>query len=571
MFEPLQHIDWQLFHFLRPRVLWLFVPLGICILLAVLGNAAPRRWRKLVPAHLQPYLFSKGSTWAPLLPLVFLAIMGTLAIIGIAGPAWHRTIVPGQRVQAVVLVAMDLSASMNATDIQPTRLERAKMKLKDFLHCQPGAKCGLLAYAGTPHLVMPFTRDSKLIDLQASSLSSKVIPVPGTNTTLLLQYVDTLLRPVLAPSTVLLLTDAISEDDANQYSNYVNTSVHRLEVLLMSSPQGAPVPGFKQVTSRQDENVLAMLRNNPRITINPLTLDATDVAAIAKRVRDHLIFEKDEKADDKSWDDMGYLAIAPVGFLLLLWFRRGWAIQWCLLLLLLPSCNVNSPQADWWYTKDYQGQVLYKQQHYKQAEARFEDVTHKGAAAFKAGDYETAAALFALDSSAAGEYNRGLALAKLGRYDDAEDAFKTAAMLDSSLEGKAGHSLEQVSKSKLKVDSVMLAQKPTDQLKEDKKNGKFKERKPQAQDEKLSADTRVKNLPKTGERNTDEVKVASNIFQESNSMDTTGTHGKKDDADAMKHIILRRPPADPALFLQKRFALQRKRTYANVKPGTEKW
>lgn len=571
MYEPLQHIDWQLFHFLRPRALWLFVPLGICIILAIVGNAEPRRWRKLVSPHLQPYLFSKGNAWAPLLPLIFLALMGAVAIVGIAGPAWHRTMVPGQRVQAVVLVAMDLSASMNATDIQPTRLERAKMKLSDFLHCQPGAKCGLVAYAGTPHLVMPFTLDSKLITLQSAALGSKVMPVPGTNTALLLHYIDTLMRPVLAPSTVLLLTDAVSEDDANQLNNWATASIHHLEILLMSSPQGAPVPGFKQVSSKQDESVLASLSNNPKITMNPLTLDTTDVAAIAKRVRDHLVFEKDEKADDKSWDDMGYLAIAPVGLLLLLWFRRGWAVPWCVLLFLLPSCNVNSPEADWWYTKDYQGQVLYQQQHYKQAANRFDEVTHKAAAAFKAGDYETAAALFALDSSAAGEYNRGLALAKLGRYDDAADAFKTAALLDTSLAGKTRESLQRVSKSKLQVDSVMLAQKPTDKLKEDKKNGKFKERKPQSQDEKLSADTKVKDLPKTGERNTDEVQTASNTFQESNSMDTTGAKGQKDDADAMKHIILRRPPADPSLFLQKRFALQRKREYANVKPGTEQW
>ncbi len=80
-----------------------------------------------------PHLFSPGSSRAMWLPLIIFALGISMAIIGIAGPTWHRTVIPGQKVQAVVLVAMDLSASMDATDIPPSRLERAKLKLSDFL------------------------------------------------------------------------------------------------------------------------------------------------------------------------------------------------------------------------------------------------------------------------------------------------------------------------------------------------------------------------------------------------------------------------------------------------------
>lgn len=565
-------IDWQQFHFLRPVALYLFIPLVLIVAILLAGNREPQRWKRMIAPVLRPYLFTGGNRWSLLLPLVFFVLGISAAILGTAGPAWHRTVVPGQKVQAVVLVAMDLSASMNATDIPPSRVERAKLKLSDFLDAHPGAKAGLLAYAGTPHLVMPFTTDYQLIKLQATSLNAKEMPVPGTNTALLIKYIDTLMKPVLAPSTVLLLTDEVTADDAAGYTNYVNSSIHRMEILLMSSPAGARVPGFAKVLSRQDEGVLQSLATNPRITINHLTLDTTDVGAIATRIREHLIFEKDKRTDDKAWDDMGYLLIIPVGLLVLLWFRKGWAIQWCCMPIvwLLGSCSVNSREANWWYTPDYQGQVLYKAGDYKQAADRFVDIPHKAAAAFKAGDYDTAAALYALDSTAAGQYNLGLALAKSGRFEEAMSAFARAGALNPDLEKEAALSIRKVSKAKMQVDSVVKMGQQDTKIKEDKKNGPLKERKRKPDDPGLSADTKVKDIPKTGDRLTDEVK--SNIHQAQEGQggpsknDTTGNNN-----DVMKNIILRRPPADPGEFLHKRFELQRKRYYQQVKPGAEQW
>lgn len=572
MREIMTHINWQQFHFLRPQALFLFAPLLLVVVILIIGNHEPQKWKQLISSVLRPYLFVQGSRSAMWLPLAFFVLMLSLAILGIAGPTWRRTVVPGQKVQAVVLVVMDLSASMDATDIPPSRIERAKLKLSDFLGAHPGAKAGMIAYAGTPHLVMPFTSDYSLVKLQAGALRTNEMPLPGNNTALLIKYIDTLMNPVLAPSNILLFTDEITAADAALFTNYINSSVHHLEILLMSSPAGANVPGFPQVTSRQDESVLQSFAAAPRIRVNRLTLDTTDVGGIAERIRKHLIFEKDTRTDEKAWDDMGYLVIAPVALLLLLWFRKGWAIQWCLLpLVLLPAaCSVNSREADWWYTKNYQGQVLYKEKTYAQAAERFTDLTHKAAAAYKAGDYEAAAALFALDSSAAGQYNRGLALAKLGRYDDAMNAFTDAASLDPSLKNKAGNSISKVSKQKMRVDSIVKLDQPDKKIKEDKKNGPLKERKPTSADPKLSADTKVKDLPKTGDRLTDEVKSNIHQAQESGSGEA-GKDSTTDNNNTMKNIILRRPPADPGEFLHKRFELQRKRDYKQVKPGAQKW
>ena len=80
-------------------------------------------------------------------------------IIGMAGPTWKKKEIPGQKIQAVVLIALDLSKSMMTKDIQPNRIERAKFKINDFLDANPRARAGLIAFAGTAHPVLPFTSD----------------------------------------------------------------------------------------------------------------------------------------------------------------------------------------------------------------------------------------------------------------------------------------------------------------------------------------------------------------------------------------------------------------------------
>ncbi|MBV7529598.1 VWA domain-containing protein [Chitinophaga sp. sic0106] len=566
------HIDWQQFHFLRPRLLHLFEALGIIVVLLVIGAREPERWKRFIGPVLRPYLFSKGSRWSIVWPLLLLVLGGSAAILGIAGPAWKKTEIPGQKVQAVVLIVLDLTKSMTATDIPPTRLERAKLKISDFLDAHPGARAGLMAYAGTPHLVLPFTSDYSIVKMHASSLNTFEMPVPGGNTQLLLQEIDTVMRPILAPSTILLFTDEITSADAIAYTNFLNSSIHRLDVVLMSSPEGAAVPGVSKVTSKQDPAVLQQLKN-AKLAVTPLTLDTTDVGGIAAQIRKNLVFESDKEKSSKDWDDMGYLLIIPAMLITLFFARKGWAVHWCLLLLVMSSCSVKSKQASWWYTPDYQAQVLYNQHDYTEAEARFKDLPHKAAAAYQAGDFETAAALFALDSSAAGAYNRGLALSKLGRFEEAADAFNTAEGLDPSLSDKVQKSMKLNQHAKYAADSS-AAQFHKDtkskKIKEDTTGGKLKERKPQSKDEELSSDTKTDKLPTHGDRNTDEVKTNIHRGQESDQMGEPGDTTKQKNDD-LQNIILRKPPADPGEFLHKRFILQQKKFYPNVKPGKETW
>lgn len=551
--DTISSFDWQLFHFLRPKALYLFAPLAVIVLLLIVSNRDKKKWKGIVEEHLRPFMFSKSSRWAILLPLLLFITATTLGILALSGPTWKRKTVPGESIQAVVLIAIDLSGSMLASDIQPNRLDRAKFKISDFLDANPRARAGLLAYAGTAHPVLPFTSDYKIVKHHATSLANHIMPLQGTNIEILLQQVDSMMHHIEAPSSILLMTDEIDTDDATLIADYMSKSIHRLEILLVSSQQGAAVPHHANVVSRQDPGVMANLVQASNILVTPLTLDKSDVVSIAARISNKLTFTKVDKEDENEWDDMGWLVMIPCAMVAAFWFRRGWVIQWCILAFVssvLTSCGIDSRHPDWWYSKDYQGQLLQNDAKYEEAADRFESDNRKAVAYYKSGDYSSAADLFALDSSGTSNYNRGLALAQLGRYAEAQRAFEAAAKIDPSLSTRASTAIDQAKLAGRKADSVLRYDQEGKQIIKNKKDGKKEDR---------SDSVGVKKVLRHFDRTVEA------------ELDKDPDKKQKHDNVQSTSILLRQSTADPTDFLKKRFELQRTRYYKHVKQTKETW
>lgn len=567
------------FHFLRPSLLYLlYAAAGIAVLLW-LANRQRRKWSWIVAPALRPFMFRKGSAFALPGPLLFYVAGAVLGILALAGPTWRKQQLPAEKQEAVLLIALDVSRSMLVKDIQPDRLARAKLKMADLLHANPRARAGLIAYAGSAHPVMPFTGDYALLLHQAESLNSRIMPVPGTNLPLLLQVADSMLKKTTVPGTLLLLTDVLTEEDAVQLVNFMHGNKHHLEILLLSATGGGRVPGYPAVLSQQNVAVVHHLAQDTSITVTPLTLDRSDVEGIATRIAQKLIFEKSPQNARQQWEDMGWLLLPPLLLITALWFRRGWMIQWCWLAFAVvsaASCGVKSKHPDWWYSKDYQGQLLEKAGRFGEAADRFQEEQYKAVAYFKAGNYEAAAELFALDSSGTARYNRGLSLARMGRYKEALQQWQEAAALDTSLWSKVSESAQQLQVAKKRADSLLqtdprseTAMRALPADKHPKKKDPLKERKPESQDEQLSSDTKAKKLPTSGNRVTDE--VVSNIHSAREAKKPPAQMPPIAQQQQAEQILLKQTAADPAEFLHRRFELQRKRYYPHITKMKEPW
>ena len=152
------------FHFLRPQWLWLAVPAALVVWLFHRREDPERPWRGLVAPHLLPHLLVGGGGRFALRPVHGVAAFLLLCTLAVAGPTWQREPPPFVQDKAPLVVALDLSRTMDAIDVQPSRLERGKQKIRDLVGLREGARTALVAYAGSAHLVLPLTEDRRILE-----------------------------------------------------------------------------------------------------------------------------------------------------------------------------------------------------------------------------------------------------------------------------------------------------------------------------------------------------------------------------------------------------------------------
>ena len=99
-----------------------------------------------------------------------------LICLALAGPTWQREPAPFADDTAALVIVVEVTPTMLAQDVQPSRLERAALKIHDLLALRRGSVTALVAYAGSAHLVLPLTQDGDLITEFAAQLDPSIMP-----------------------------------------------------------------------------------------------------------------------------------------------------------------------------------------------------------------------------------------------------------------------------------------------------------------------------------------------------------------------------------------------------------
>lgn len=438
------NINFEDFHFLRPELLWLLVPMGLFVLFSFLGSARSARWQNHIAPHLRPFIINKGSEHKIKVIRIISVLVLSTGILGLAGPTWKKIEIPGKMLETPVVIVLDMSQSMMAADIQPNRLERAKFKIHDFLKANPRARTALIGYAGTAHTIVPLTADYNIILSHLDGLKPGLMPVKGSNLEAALQLSDSITNISEAPSHIVLFADDFNEETFGMLQNFVRDGNNSLEIMPMNTITGAEIkkPGssitFKDkngnvVFSALNQVVLEKLQSIENIHVNNLTLDKSDVELMAAKINKNLNFQEKDQEKEDDWKDQGLLLAIPLALLALIWFRKGWVVFSLLVLVGFTSCQSDSSFKDLWLTKDYQAQKAFDNGNFAQSAELFSDPLHKGVAWYKVGDFDKAIEEFKNDTSSIGAYNLGLALYQNGNYTQAAVAFEKAVELNPEM------------------------------------------------------------------------------------------------------------------------------------------
>ena len=334
-FLSLLPAEWAEFHFLRPAWL-LLLPLAITFYWALLErHSAERIWRGVIAPHLLSHLTLNRARGWRLEPRLTLAVALALAGIGLAGPTWQREPPPFVEDRAPLIIALDLSPSMNSVDVQPTRLIRAKQKIRDLLALRHGARTALIVYRGSAHMVLPLTDDGKILASYVDLLETNLLPQDGKRTDEALRLADTILTKDPVPGSVVLLTDSVESSaaariqSADSSRNADGAQGHDLASsprrLVWGMGSDTAAPSLNTSAFKTDSLIDFATRINASFV--PLTLDNDDVVSVQRQIDSHLDQARASTSAER-WRDTGYWLLWPIVLLAGLSFRRGWTVRW---------------------------------------------------------------------------------------------------------------------------------------------------------------------------------------------------------------------------------------------------
>ncbi len=425
-------------HLMRPEWLWALLPAALLALLLWRMQQRSGSWQAVIDPDLLRHLVSEESSHGRRRAWLGILIAWVIAVIALCGPSMQKLPQPVHQRQDALVIILDLSLSMNAQDLAPSRLDRARQKILDLLRARVEGQTGLIAYAGDAHVVTPLTDDNPTIANLLPALNPGMMPIPGSDPVAAMRLAVDLLRSGgSSGGRIVLITDAVAAAQRDALASVVKDAGVALTVMGVGTASGAPIPlpdgGFLKdasgtiVIPRLDGAALAGMARDTGGRYLPLRPDNANLVELAnpQMLPNGGELEEREGRSADQWEDQGYLLVLlllPLGAAL---FRRGWLLA-LVPLLLLGQPRPASAQAweDLWLTPDQQGHRALAAGDSERAQQLFQDPAWSGTAAYQSGDYTAAASAFEALDSADAWYNRGNALARAGELDAAIAAYR---------------------------------------------------------------------------------------------------------------------------------------------------
>jgi Ca-activated chloride channel family protein len=484
-------MDFSHFQFAQPVWLWglLAIPL-VALLYALFYRAeGAKLLERFADRHLLPHLVKSGNATGRTVraSLVIWVMAWVFGILAMAGPRWNYAEVRTFSGTRNLVIVLDLSQSMNATDVKPSRIARAREEIQDLLDSSRGLSVGLVAYAAVPHMVTPLTDDVRTIKNLLPALDTSLVTIQGDRLRPALEMAAGMLKAEPGDNKSILV---ISDGDFEEHDiSGLARVVGKAAVYVMGIGVPARTRAFDGFGG-SPQNVAGKIAAPPLKTDRLQSLAAaghglyveanytdSDTRAILGGLEASSAKTQLSPESARVWDERFYLPALALALLLLSMFRRGASFPAVILLAMLffsAPPSYAAPLADLFLNRDQQGLVAYDKGDFKGAMTKFDTPYRRGIAAYRAGAYDKAASLFKIAASQKDGlnalYDLGNAQLMQGQVEDAIASYETV------LKQKPGH---VGARHNLAIALKMLAQNKDDNKKQnsqDKNNqGKSKQ------------------------------------------------------------------------------------------------
>jgi len=412
-----------------------------------------------------------------------------LLLIALARPVIsYKPIAQDVAISSVVM-ALDISYSMRATDIKPSRLQASKNIIKAFLSINPHDKVALIGFTTNALMLSPLTQDHRVVEMALESLNPEYIVTKGTNINKLLQKIAKFPKEV---KVVVILSDGGDESIDRETIALAQENSIKVIAVAMATMQGTSIPTDEGVLKDEAGNIV-ISRLNPALRELALATDGEYMeysSNVASRINEYIENLNQAKIiasqNIQSYYDLYYLFVLAALVLLLHAYTTIYLKV--IPLLALMGIHLNAGVIDNYYLA--KANASFQSKEYNQTlqslskidKASFQSLMLQASSYYKLEEYKRAKALFQSIKTTNPKlkhqlyHNLGNCEAKLKYYDKAKDYYIKALQLQE--DNDTLHNLEVVIHLKEKYNSKVGTTNPTggvSRSNEDKKESKEKE------------------------------------------------------------------------------------------------
>ena len=243
------------------------------------------------------------------LKFIFLIIAYVFLIIGLANPQIGSKLVKGERKGIDIMIALDVSNSMLAEDIQPNRLEKAKQAISKLIDKLKNDRIGIIVFAGKAYTQLPITSDYAAAKMFLSTIDPTIVPMQGTSISEAIRLATKSFNDENHNKAIIIITDG--EDHEGQAIEETKQAVDvgiSVFTIGMGLPDGSPIPlynGNKQLGYRKDKNGNTVVTKLNESILQQIASEGNGIYVRANNTSAGLrtIFQKINKIEKKEYEN----------------------------------------------------------------------------------------------------------------------------------------------------------------------------------------------------------------------------------------------------------------------------